>query len=134
MCFKTRRVRTRDFTVYIFFTETETFGLRSVIFHRSGSKVEDCHLTFWYVPNNDELKQMKIERRKKKKYPNLQDGILRNNRKLIHLKTTGLCCWRFHTMSNYRGNSEDICPGFEGLPRFLPQSVKTISCDSSSYC
>ena len=120
--------------MYNIFTETETFGVRSVIFHRTGSKVEDCHLTFWYVPNNDELKQMKIERRKKKKFPNLQDGILRNDRKLIHLKTTGLCCWRFHTMSNYRGNSEDICPGFEGLPRFVPQSVKTISCDSSSYC
>ena len=77
---------------------------------------------------------MKTSKRRKKAYPNLQKGLLKNNGKLLHIETTGNCCWRFYKKKSYRGESEDVCPGFEGLPRFMPNSVKQIEKCENADC
>ena len=82
----------------------------------------------------DQLHSMKTSKRRKKAYPNLQKGLLKNNGKLLHIETTGNCCWRFYKKKSYRGESEDVCPGFEGLPRFMPNSVKQIEKCENADC
>ena len=67
--------------------------------------------------------------RNKKSFPNLSRGLLRPNRKLIGVETTGNCCWKLSSMPFHRGRSEQIGPGFQGLPQIPIKSIKLSPCD-----
>ena len=62
------------------------------------------------------------------RYFNLQHRILRNGRKLLHVENVGDCCYHLNSQPFFRGDSEPATPGFAGLPRRLPQSIKNIDC------
>ena len=62
------------------------------------------------------------------RYFNLQHRILRNGRKLLHVENVGDCCYHLNSQPFFRGDSDPATPGFAGLPRRLPQSIKNIDC------
>ena len=127
--------------IYLFFLseDEEEIEVRSVVDFLNPTNPCDGHLTFWHTHTRssegiDQLHSMKTSKRRKKAYPNLQKGLLKNNGNLLHIETTGNCCWRFYKKKGYRGESEDVCPGFEGLPRFMPNSVKQIEKCENADC
>ena len=75
------------------------------------------------------LNGIKTVRLSGKKYPNLPRKILRESRKLLYSQTTGDCCWQFNSKKSFRGEFQFATPGFEGLPRWRPKSIKKVECD-----
>ena len=75
------------------------------------------------------LNGIKTVRLRGKKYPNLPKRILRESRKLLYSQTTGDCCWQFNSKKSFRGEFQFATPGFEGLPRWRPKSIKKVECD-----
>ena len=75
------------------------------------------------------LNGIKTVRLSGKKYPNLPRRILRESRKLLYSQTTGDCCWQFNSKKSFRGEFQFATPGFEGLPRWRPKSIKKVECD-----
>ena len=119
-------VSSEDFTV-------PRFG-GGVIDHATSQRSCNGALTLVHVQTSQdrslELRSMKRSiLRNRSGFPNLKRGFLRTNRKLIRVEATGNCCWRVHSLSNYRGKSEYIGPGYGGVPNLKVSSIKKVDCD-----
>ena len=77
----------------------------------------------------EELRSMKTVRLSSQKYPDLGRRILTDDRKLIHIESTGNCCWQFSSSQYFRGLAEFANIGYKGLPHREVKSIKQISCD-----
>ena len=94
-------------------------------FHCAGT------LTLMHLDPSQGLGSMKTSRLQGPIYFNIQRRILQSNRKILHLKVDGNCCWKLHTRQNFRGRAEYFHPGHEGtFESFQPKSIKRILCST----
>ena len=73
------------------------------------------------------LRQVRVAQLKRRTFPNLDRGFLKN-RKLLNVRSIGNCCWAFFEKVAFRGEKEVLDVAFEGLPQRRPKSIKKVSC------
>merc|ERR1712049_60244 len=106
---------------------------RGVLINRDIAPEFHCAgiLTLMHLDPSQGLGSMKTSRLQGPIYFNIQRRILQNNRKILHLKVDGNCCWKLHTRQNFRGRAEYFHPGHEGtFESFQPKSIKRILCST----
>lgn len=76
-----------------------------------------------------ELRRMRTAKLRRQRYPNLFRRFLSDERKVLHIETSGNCCWKIHYSANFRGQGEFLRVGYSGLPNNrVPKSLKKVSC------
>ena len=76
---------------------------------------------------NENLMQVRVTKLKRRPFPNVDRGFLKN-RKLLNVRSIGNCCWAFFEKVAFRGEKEILDIAFEGLPQRRPKSIKNVSC------
>merc|ERR1711953_1543320 len=95
---------------------------RGVIINRDIAPELHCDgiLTLMHLNPSQGLGSIKTSRLQGRIYLNTQRRMLQN-RKILHFKVDGNCCWKLHARQNFRGNSEYLYPGHEGTFESLQQ-------------
>ena len=108
---------------------------RGVIINRDIAPELHCDgiLTLMHLNPSQGLGSIKTSRLQGRIYLNTQRRMLQN-RKILHFKVDGNCCWKLHTRQNFRGSSEYLYPDHEGTFESLqqPKSIKRILCSTVS--
>ena len=101
------------------------FGIRAVIDVKENEVECKGHLQIIHTKLSEI--NVRTAHLKRKKFPNVDRGVL-ENRKLLNVRSIGNCCWAFFEKIAFKGEKEVITIGFEGLPQRRPKSIKRVSC------
>jgi len=110
----------------------DDYGIFSRVLIDVKSNEYECngHLQIIHSLNEDakeNLSQVRVAKLKRRTFPNVDRGFLKN-RKLLNVRSIGNCCWAFFEKVAFRGEKEVLDVAFEGLPQRRPKSIKSVSC------
>ena len=106
---------------------------RQIIINRDAGPelVCDGMLTVIHMNPTSGLRSMKTSRLQGPVFYNIRRRILRN-RRILHLRVDGNCCWKLHAIQNFRGAVQYLKPGHEASYEgsFQPSSIKRVLCST----
>ena len=70
----------------------------------------------------DDFKQLRLRGKSYRRMRKLRD------RDIVQVQTNGNCCWKLHSLSNFRGLEETVYNGFNIVPSVHPKSIKGEIC------
>merc|ERR1712038_698941 len=70
----------------------------------------------------DDFKQLRLRGKSYRRMRKLRD------RDIVQVQTNGNCCWKLHSLSNFRGFEETVYNGFNIVPSVHPKSIKGEIC------